>query len=142
MAQINFEAKLSSQDRFAIAFFTNVHLTLSYVARDSGHHAALMPCSEALLWTSGNGVLALNGTNIADYAAVTCVSLLGQNEGGLTLSSDTINNNIVDGIHDHFDVSSQHWLKKARSDRPAKKVVGKIQVVVDMVIAGERATCR
>ena len=68
-------------------------------------------------------------------AAAACVSLLGRNEGGLTLDKGTVDA-VLNEVHTYFDTSpTANWLAKKRSRAPARKTAGKVQLVTDMVIA-------
>ena len=88
----------------------------------------------ALLWASGNDFTWV-GNNLAERAAVICVSLLGRNEGGLTLDKEAVNC-VVNSVHRCFDTSpTADYLTKITSRNPASKVTPKVQLVVDMVIA-------
>ena len=64
-----------------------------------------------------------------------CVSLLGRNEGGLTLDRATVGC-VLKNTHRYFDTSpTADWVTKARVRETAKKATPKVQLVVDMVIA-------
>eukprot|EP01048_Picozoa_sp_COSAG05_P005112 COSAG05_NODE_295_length_11962_cov_6.608952_11_plen_737_part_00 len=134
LATIHHQGKLSNQGRYTLYTLREAHMLISCAARDPAHHAALLPCAQALLWTSANG-FKWTGTDVAEYAATACVSLLGRNEGGLTLSKETVAS-VMGTVHDHFDSASEHWLVVYRRNRSAKSVVPKIQLVIDMVVAG------
>ena len=93
-----------------------------------------MPCAEALLWASRN-TFAWTGSDTATYAAMTCVSLLGRNEGGLTLDKETVDC-VIRSVHRYFDTSpSADWITKGNARAPAKRAAGKLKLLVDMVIA-------
>ena len=68
LATVNWEAKLSAQDRFSFDSFTQLFLALSRAARDPAHHPAITPCAEALLWASNNDFTWV-GTSLAERAA-------------------------------------------------------------------------
>ena len=73
LATVNWEAKLSAQDRFSQTPFNDLLILLTRAARDPAHHPAIMPCAEALLWASGNDFTWV-GQSLAERAAATCVS--------------------------------------------------------------------
>ena len=96
--------------------------------------AQLYRDTEAFLWGAAHGYSWI-GQSTADYAAAVCVTLLGRNEGGLTLTKDTVGC-VLKLLHRYFDDSpTADWITKWRARDPAKKVTPKIQLVVDMVIA-------
>ena len=93
-----------------------------------------MACAEALLWASGNG-FSLTGQDTGDYAATACVSLLGRNEGGLTLDKQSVSA-VLGLVHRYFNTSpTADWITKAHVRQPAVKVTPKVKLVVDMVVA-------
>ena len=93
-----------------------------------------MPCAEALLWAAGNG-FSFEGQNSADYAATACVSLLGRNEGGLTLDKQSVSA-VLGSVHRYFNTSpTADWITKMSVRHPAAKVTPKVKLVVDMVVA-------
>eukprot|EP01048_Picozoa_sp_COSAG05_P017337 COSAG05_NODE_2348_length_3195_cov_99.185185_4_plen_147_part_00 len=134
VARVNFEAKLSQQQRFSFQSFLGPLVLLGRAARDSAHHPALMPAAKALLWAAGNGYTWI-GQSTAEQAAAACVSLLGRNEGGLTLDQATVGC-VLNNTHRYFDASpTANWITKMNLRAPAKKATPKVQLVVDMVIA-------
>jgi len=134
MCNVNLEAKLSAQDRFSWGSICCAFLIADRAARDPAHHPALLPCAEALLWTSANG-FAFVGADIADYAAMTCVSLLGRNEGGLTLDKGTVDC-VLKNVHRYFDTSpTADWRSKNSVRKSASHAAPQVRLVADMVIA-------
>ena len=134
LATVNWEAKLSAQDRFSQIPFNDSCIVLTRAARDPAHHPAIMPCAEALLWASGNDFTWI-GVSLAERAATTCVSLLGRNEGGLTLDKKTVDC-VTQSVHRCFDTSpTADWMTKLAVRYPASKVASRVQFMVNMVIA-------
>ena len=115
-------------------FFGQAFQVLARAARDQAHHPTLMACAEALLWATGNG-FSFEGQNVADYAATACVSLLGRNEGGLTLDKQSVSA-VLGLVHRYFNTSpTADWITKLGVRNPASKVTPKVKLVVDMVVA-------
>ena len=134
VARVNCEAKLSQQQRFSYYSFVGPLMLLSRAVRETSHHPALMPAAKALLWAAGNGYTWV-GASTSEIAALTCVSLLGRNEGGLTLDQATVGC-VLKSTHRYFDASpTADFLTKMRIRETAKKATPKVQLVVDMVIA-------
>ena len=120
--------------RRIVQFFGQAFMVLARAARDPAHHPTLMPCAEALLWAAGNG-FSFEGQNSADYAATACVSLLGRNEGGLTLDKQSVSA-VLGSVHRYFNTSpTADWITKMSVRHPAAKVTPKVKLVVDMVVA-------
>ena len=72
---------------------------------------------------------------MAERAASACVSLLGRNEGGLTLDKHTVSA-VLENVHRYFNTSpTADWITKSNVRHPAAKVTPKVQLVVDMVVA-------
>ena len=134
VARANCEAKLSQQQRFSYYSFHGPLTLLARAARDTAHHPALMPAAKALLWAAGNGYTWV-GQSTAELAAAACVSLLGRNEGGLTLDQATVCC-VLNNTHRYFDASpTADWISKMKIRDTAKKATPKVQLVADMVIA-------
>ena len=120
--------------RRIVQFLGQASFVLARAARDPAQHPTLMPCAEALLWAAGNG-FSLEGLDTADYAATACVSLLGRNEGGLTLDKQSVSA-VLGSVHRYFNTSpTADWMTKLRARHPAAKVTPKVKLVVDMVVA-------
>ena len=66
MLQVNCDTKLSAQDRFSMFTFWWAASLAGYAAQDSAHHPGLLPCAEALLWTTVHGSFPFIGADIAD----------------------------------------------------------------------------
>eukprot|EP01047_Picozoa_sp_COSAG01_P071725 COSAG01_NODE_11210_length_1981_cov_2.139214_2_plen_186_part_01 len=67
--------------------------------------------------------------------ATASVSVLGRNEGGLTLDKGAVDA-VLKSVHRYFDKSpTADWMAKSRLRAPARKVASKVQQVVNMVIA-------
>ena len=62
------------------------------------------------------------------------MALIGRNEGGLTLTHETVDT-VLNVVQMYWDTTSTHYRMKAAAKAPVTKVIGKIQPVVDMVIA-------
>ena len=134
LAKVNCEAKLSQQQRFSFHSFQGPLLLLGRAARDTAHHPAVMPAAKSLLWAAGNGYMWI-GQSTAEQAAMACVSLLGRNEGGLTLDQATVGC-VLTNTHRFFDTSpTADFQTKMKIRETAKKVIPKVQLMVDMVIA-------
>jgi hypothetical protein len=71
---------------------------------------------------------------LAEFSAPASVALIGRNEGGLTLTRETVHS-VLNGVQQYWDTTSTHWRVKRAAKAPVTKLVGKIQPVVDMVIA-------
>ena len=121
--------------RRIVQFWGQAFIVLARAARDLAHHPTLMPCAEALLWLTGNG-FPLFGENLAEHAASACVSLLSQNEDGLTLDKQAVDK-VLTIVHRFFDESpTANWTTKmAVREKDGAKVAAKVQLIVDMVIA-------
>eukprot|EP01048_Picozoa_sp_COSAG05_P004626 COSAG05_NODE_256_length_12752_cov_5.614795_5_plen_1061_part_00 len=133
-AQVNCQQKLAAQTHFSFFSFYWVGSLLKRAVSNPENHAAIMPCAEALLWASANGFL-WAGMNTAANAAAACVTLLGKNEGGLTLTKETADC-VLRLLHLFFDnMRTEGWAAEMRLRDPAKKVAPAVQLVVDMVIA-------
>ena len=134
LANVNCDARLSAQNRFSLGAVAFAPL-LEKAAQDRAHHPALMPCAKALLWLTGNG-FPLFGGDPAEHAASACVSLLSQNEDGLTLDKQAVDK-VLTIVHRFFDESpTADWVTKmAVRETDGAKVAAKVQLIVDMVIA-------
>ena len=88
---------------------------------------------DALLWTTAHDYPII-GSSLAEYSAGGMVTLIGRNEGGLTLTRDAIHV-VLNSFHDFWNTTSTHWRVKSAAKAPVKKIVGKAQPIVDMVIS-------
>ncbi|MDE0916494.1 MAG: hypothetical protein OSB57_15075, partial [Planctomycetota bacterium] len=142
LANVNRDAKLSAQEQFSFFNFYGCFSIISSAAKDPKHHPALMPCAEALLWAISNVAFQYLGINLAEASANACVSLLGKNEGGLTLDKAAVAI-VLQTVHRYFDTSpTADWLTKMSArEKSGKAVAGAVQLVVDMVIADASELC-
>ena len=108
---------------------------ISAAAREPSRHESLLASGvvDALLWTTAHEYPHL-GTGLAEYSAGATVALIGRNEGGLTLTQDAIHV-VLNAFHDYWNITSTHWRVKAAAKAPVKKIVGKAQPIIDMVIS-------
>ena len=60
--------------------------------------------------------------------------MIGKNEGGLTLTRGAVNV-VLNGFQEFWNTTSTHWRVKSAAKAPVKKIVGKAQPIVDMVIS-------
>ena len=108
-------------------------VVIGRAARDTTLHPTLMPVAEHLQWACTSKFEYIT-TPFAQHAATGTVSLLGGNEGGLTLSKEAIEV-VLRSVHFYFDHYGAHPNSKLWSRLPAAKATPKLKLVLDMVIA-------
>ena len=142
LANVNRDAKLSAQEQFSFFNFYGYFAIIGSAAKDPKHQPAVMPCAEALLWTISNVAFQYIGDNLAEWSANACVSLLGKNEGGLTLDKAAVDM-VLQAVHRFFDTSptADFLTKFYAREKSGKVVAGAVQLVVDMVIADASELC-
>eukprot|EP01047_Picozoa_sp_COSAG01_P009425 COSAG01_NODE_387_length_17738_cov_14.410171_1_plen_1092_part_00 len=130
----NQEAELSAQPKAMVQALWTAGKVISIAAHEQSRHELLHTSGvvEALTWTT-NHSYNLIGTSLAEYTAGPTVALIGRNEGGLTLTRETVDS-VLDGVHNFWDTSSTHWRVKAAATAPVTKLVGKALPIVDIVI--------
>eukprot|EP01047_Picozoa_sp_COSAG01_P013145 COSAG01_NODE_610_length_14860_cov_222.563647_4_plen_1950_part_00 len=135
MCKINKEAELSAQPQVIWLILNGALRVVVLAAREQSRHKSLLVSGvvDGLLWTTGHDSVYI-GTSLAEFSATATVALIGRNEGGLTLTRETVDT-VLDSVHLYWDTTSTHWRVKAAAKAPVKKLVGKIQPIVDMVIA-------
>ena len=114
-------------------------VVIGRAARDTALHPTLMPVAEHLQWACTSKFEYLT-TPFAQHAATGTVSLLGGNEGGLTLSKEAIEV-VLRSVHFYFDHYGAHPNSKLWSRLPAAKATPKLKLVLDMVIAVSGNVC-
>eukprot|EP01047_Picozoa_sp_COSAG01_P042494 COSAG01_NODE_3714_length_5769_cov_15.948501_2_plen_1619_part_01 len=82
---------------------------------------------ESLLYTVEHGNLFVT-LNTAAFAAMTAVSLIGRNEGGLTLTRQAVDQ-VLHYFQSYFDRSSR------RSSHPVKRMIGDTQTLVHLTVS-------
>eukprot|EP01047_Picozoa_sp_COSAG01_P038713 COSAG01_NODE_3157_length_6489_cov_11.663380_2_plen_992_part_00 len=135
LCKINREAELSAQPRMPWHVFAYGVRLVAMATREQSRHKALLNSGvvDALLWTTAND-FTMMGVSLSESSASATVALIGRNEGGLTLSQDTIWV-VLDSVHDFWNTTGTHWRVKMATKAPVKKIVGKALPIVDMVIA-------
>ena len=135
LCKINKEAELSAQVTMAWGAFQNATRIVAVAAREPSRHESLLASGvvDALLWTTAHDYPFI-GSGLAEYSAGATVALIGRNEGGLTLTRDAIHV-VLNSFHDFWNTTSTHWRVKSAAKAPVKKIVGKAQPIVDMVIS-------
>eukprot|EP01047_Picozoa_sp_COSAG01_P064989 COSAG01_NODE_8694_length_2694_cov_71.102890_3_plen_725_part_01 len=136
VCMMNKEAELSAKTH------SRFHMTLMGVlrvvvlaAREQSRHKSLLASGvvDALLWTTAHDSVFL-GVSLAESSASATVALIGRNEGGLTLTHETVDT-VLNVVHMYWDTTSTHYRVKMAAKAPVTKLIGRIQPVVDMVIA-------
>ena len=135
LCKINKEAELSAQPTITWFPFSVAMKIVGVAAREPSRHESLLASGvvDALLWTTAHDYPHV-GSSLAEYSAGATVALIGRNEGGLTLTRDAIHV-VLNGFHDFWNTTSTHWRVKSAAKAPVKKIVGKAQPIVDMVIS-------
>ena len=135
LCKINQEAELSAQPTMTLFPFQVAMKLVGAAAREPSRHESLLASGvvDALLWTTAHDFPHV-GSGLAEYSAGATVALIGRNEGGLTLTRDAIHV-VLDSFHDFWNTTSTHWRVKSAAKAPVKKIVGKAQPIVDMVIS-------
>eukprot|EP01047_Picozoa_sp_COSAG01_P033239 COSAG01_NODE_2437_length_7694_cov_47.587887_5_plen_1699_part_01 len=127
------ELELSTQMMFyAIQLSAKV---VGIAAREQSKHEALLASGvvDALLWTTAHDSCCA-GATLAQYAAGASVALIGRNEGGLTLTRRTVDV-VMEDVHLFWDQASTHFRAKAAVKAPVTKLIGRVQPIIDIVIA-------
>jgi hypothetical protein len=135
MLKVNHQAHLGAQPRCPCMPIFNAAKIVGVAARESSRHEALVASGvvEALTWGTKNSFTLLRGS-LAEYTAGATVALIGRNEGGHTLTVETVNC-VLDPFGEFFDTTSTNYrVQKARKS-PVKRMVNKATPIVDMCIA-------
>eukprot|EP01047_Picozoa_sp_COSAG01_P022601 COSAG01_NODE_1347_length_10632_cov_29.175370_3_plen_2601_part_00 len=135
VCMMNKEAELSAKPQVVWAVLIGVLRVVVLAAREQFRHKSLLASGavDALLWTTAHDSV-FTGASLAESSASTTVALIGRNEGGLTLTHETVDT-VLNVVHMYWDTTSTHWRVKSAAKAPVTKLIGKIQPVVDMVIA-------
>jgi hypothetical protein len=106
--RINLEAELTLQPTFSFLAFNFFFSCAAQAAHDETRCAQLLASPslvEGLLFGS-RASFNFMSTSVASVAAVAAVSLIGKNEGGLTLSEHAIGSTL-DNFQEYFDESNR-----------------------------------
>eukprot|EP01050_Picozoa_sp_SAG11_P005098 SAG11_NODE_345_length_10432_cov_276.637956_3_plen_1926_part_00 len=91
IVKLNESAKLSGQDTMSFFPIVMAYIVLEVAAQDEAQHKMLLDANVlAALEHSSAHDFVFGGISLAPYAAGTAVSLVGKNEGGKTLTKQTI----------------------------------------------------
>eukprot|EP01047_Picozoa_sp_COSAG01_P025923 COSAG01_NODE_1653_length_9619_cov_43.055573_3_plen_686_part_00 len=133
--KVNQEAQMSAQPQMILFAVIVAAKVVGIAARDPSRHEALLASGvvDALLWTNAHDY-SRAGLRLTDYTAGPSVALIGRNEGGLTLTRETVEG-VLDSVHQYWDGTSTHWRVKVAAKAAVTKLVGKVQPIVDIVIA-------
>eukprot|EP01047_Picozoa_sp_COSAG01_P076701 COSAG01_NODE_13559_length_1567_cov_7.455722_1_plen_522_part_11 len=135
LCKVNKEAGLAAQPKMMWQMIMNALKVVAWAAREQSRHKSLLASGvvDALLWATEHDHVCV-GTSLADYSASATVALIGRNEGGLTLTRETVNT-VLNVVQQYWDTTSAHWIVIQRTKASATKLIGKVQPIVDMVIA-------
>eukprot|EP01047_Picozoa_sp_COSAG01_P081880 COSAG01_NODE_16511_length_1230_cov_3.355438_1_plen_409_part_11 len=135
VCMVNREAELSAKPQVLWVVLGGALKVVVLAAREQSRHKSLLASGvvDALLWTTAHDSV-FTGASLAESSASATVALIGRNEGGLTLTHETVDT-VLNVVQMYWDTTSTHWRVKSAAKAPVTKVIGKIQPVVDMVIA-------
>jgi hypothetical protein len=136
LLKMNRDGKLSAQPQMMWYPTQGAAKLVSVAARDPSRHKALLTSGvvDALLYTTGHDFRNV-GSGLAEYTAGASVSLIGRNEGGLTLPKEAVDA-VLGPFHNFFSSArSTDWRVQRDLKTSVTKMVGKALPIVCLVIA-------
>ena len=125
MVKINAQGELSSQEKMpqypVLSYFLVLQKYAAGIPTTRSTMLAAQGFVKALLYATAND-FDLVGNSIAIYAAKTLVTLIGKNEGGLTLNRAAVEG-LLDVFRYFWDFTSSHWKIKRASKKKASEMV-------------------
>eukprot|EP01047_Picozoa_sp_COSAG01_P026761 COSAG01_NODE_1735_length_9365_cov_3.816318_10_plen_616_part_00 len=135
LMKVNHEMELSAKTHMIWCPFGGAGRIICLAVREPLQHERLLQAGvvQALLWTTAHDFLCF-GVSISHSAAIASVALIGRNEGGLTLTRESVNT-ILDEVHHFWAGASTSYRAKMAMKAPVKKLLGRVLPVADVVIA-------
>eukprot|EP01047_Picozoa_sp_COSAG01_P116980 COSAG01_NODE_45648_length_407_cov_1.490260_1_plen_135_part_11 len=132
---MNEAAKLSTHSKMNFMAVYGSLGIVSAAARDQGRRKSLVASgvANALLWTIDHDHRAF-GTSLAAKSVSAAVTLIGRNEGGLTLTRETVDV-VCRMYHFFWDTTDTDYRSQRDSKAPLSSIIGKAMNIVDVVIA-------
>eukprot|EP01050_Picozoa_sp_SAG11_P033274 SAG11_NODE_11228_length_775_cov_1.045858_1_plen_247_part_10 len=117
--------ELSAQPKICWQVMIAALNIVAWAAHEQSRHKSLLASGvvDALLWTTAHDSVWI-GAALAESSAAATVALIGRNEGGLTLTRETVHT-VLNVVRMYWDTTSTHWRVNLVAIAPPTKLTGK-----------------